>query len=82
MPRRLIDLRGGEVPLLDIVSHARRGFPRRDRLSREQIEHITLTVRRAPLWGATHNGTWTKPLRGSRSVELPPIDGPTRVARP
>lgn len=48
MPRRLVDLRGAGAPLLDIVSHARPGVARRDRLSQSFIEHITLTVRRAP----------------------------------
>jgi hypothetical protein len=46
MPRRLIDLEGR--PLLDIASYARRGPGRRDRLSPEEIEHISLTVHRAP----------------------------------
>ena len=46
MPRRLIDLRGR--PLLDIASYARPGPGRRDQLSPEEIEHISLTVHRAP----------------------------------
>jgi len=35
-------------PLLDIASYARRGTGRRDRLSAEEIAHISRTVRRAP----------------------------------
>src|SRR6266513_1569207 len=46
MPRRLIDL--GATPLLDIASYARRGPSRRDRLSQDEIELITRTVRRTP----------------------------------
>src|SRR5438477_7690559 len=46
MPRRLIDL--GARPLLDISSYARRGPGRRDRLSRDEIELISRTVRRTP----------------------------------
>jgi hypothetical protein len=48
MPRRLIDLRGAAAPLLDIVSYARPGPKRRDRLSPAAIEYIRRTVRRAP----------------------------------
>jgi hypothetical protein len=47
MPRRrLIDL--GAKPLLDVASYARRGPDRRDRLSQEEIELISRTVRRTP----------------------------------
>jgi predicted RNA-binding protein YlqC (UPF0109 family) len=46
MPKRLIQLEGR--PLFDIASYARPGSSRRDRLSPEEIEQITLTVRRAP----------------------------------
>src|SRR5437588_2116308 len=46
MPRRLIDL--GARPLLDISSYARRGPGRHDRLSQDEIELITHTVRRTP----------------------------------
>jgi hypothetical protein len=46
MARRLIDLEGR--PLLDIASYARPGPGRRDRLSPGEIEHISLTVHRAP----------------------------------
>jgi hypothetical protein len=46
MPKRLIDL--GAMPLLDVVSYARRGPGRRDRLSQEEIELITRTVCRTP----------------------------------
>ncbi len=46
MPKRLIDL--GARPLLDIASYARRGPARRDRLSRDEIELISRTVRRTP----------------------------------
>ena len=47
MPRRLIDV-GGARPLLDIATYARRGPGRRDRLSQDEIELITRTVRRTP----------------------------------
>jgi hypothetical protein len=47
MPKRLIDVGGGR-PLLDIASYARRGPGRRDRLSPDEIELITHTVRRTP----------------------------------
>ncbi len=46
MPKHLIQLEGR--PLFDIASYARPGSSRRDRLSPEEIEQITLTVRRAP----------------------------------
>lgn len=46
MPRRPISLEGR--PLLDIASYARRGPGWRDRLSPEEIEHISLTVHRTP----------------------------------
>jgi len=35
-------------PLLDVASYVRRGPGRRDRLSPAEVEHISLTVRRAP----------------------------------
>jgi predicted transcriptional regulator len=47
MPRRLIEV-GGARPILDIASYARRGPGRRDRLSQNEIELITRTVRRTP----------------------------------
>jgi predicted transcriptional regulator len=47
MPRQLIDV-GGAKPLLDIASYARRGPGRRDRLSQDELEVITRTVRRTP----------------------------------
>jgi hypothetical protein len=47
MPRRLIDV-GGARPLLDIASYARRGPARRDRLSQDEIELISRTVRHTP----------------------------------
>lgn len=46
MPKRLVQLNGR--PLFDLASYARPGLSRRDRLSPEEIEQITLTVRRAP----------------------------------
>src|ERR1700733_527683 len=46
MPKRLIQLEG--KPLFDLASYARPGSSRRDHLSPEEIEQITLTVRRAP----------------------------------
>jgi len=47
MPRRLIEV-GGARPLLDIASYARRGPGRRDRLSQEEVELVSRTVRRTP----------------------------------
>src|ERR1700752_4155839 len=47
MTRQLIDSGGGR-PLLDIASYARRGPGRRERLSSEEIELISRTVRRTP----------------------------------
>jgi relaxase-like protein len=44
MKRRLIDLRGGEEPILDIASYGRMAPP----LNRHQLAQISLTVRRAP----------------------------------
>ena len=46
MSRRAISFEGR--PLLDIASYARQGPGRRDRLSPEEIEHISLTVHRTP----------------------------------
>ena len=46
MPKRLIDL--GAKPLLDVASYARRGPGLRDRLSHDEIELISRTVRRTP----------------------------------
>lgn len=48
MPRRLIDLRGTETPLLDVASYARPGPARRDRPSPAELDHIARTVRRDP----------------------------------
>lgn len=53
--RRIIDLRS-EVPLLDGASYGRRGAGYRVR-SKAELAQISRTVRRAPLCGATHNGT-------------------------
>jgi Relaxase/Mobilisation nuclease domain len=47
MPKPRINLHEGR-PLLDLGSYARRGPGRRDRLSAAEVEHIALTVRRAP----------------------------------
>jgi hypothetical protein len=46
MPRRVFDF--GAEPLLDIASYARHGSSRRDRLSQDEIELISRTVRRTP----------------------------------
>ena len=46
MSRRAISFEGR--PLLDIASYARQGPGRRDRLSPEEIENISLTVHRTP----------------------------------
>jgi hypothetical protein len=48
MPKRLIDVGREPGMLLDIASYARRGPGRRDRLSQEEIELISRTVRRTP----------------------------------
>src|SRR5438046_1540823 len=48
MPRRVINLPASGVPLLDVVSFARRGPGRRDRLSRGEVEQIARTVGRTP----------------------------------
>src|SRR5262245_8695986 len=47
MPKRVIEA-GGDRPLLDVVSYARAGPGRRDKLSPAQMEHISLTGHRAP----------------------------------
>jgi hypothetical protein len=46
MPKRLIQLEGN--PLFNLASYARPGSSRRDHLSSEETEQISLTVRRAP----------------------------------
>ena len=48
MPRRLVRLPASAAPLLDVVSYARPGPGRRDRIPSAEREHITRTVRRAP----------------------------------
>ena len=48
MPRRIVDLRGDERPLLDIASYARRGPERRISLSSTEIAQIARTVGRTP----------------------------------
>jgi hypothetical protein len=48
MPRRLINVGREPGMLLDIASYARRGPGRRDRLSQDEIELISRTVRRTP----------------------------------
>jgi hypothetical protein len=47
MPRRTIDVRDGQA-IFDIVSYARRGPARTDRLSPAQVEQVARTVRRVP----------------------------------
>lgn len=47
MPKPVIRL-SDDRPLLDVASYARPGPGRRDRLSPTEIEHISLTVHRAP----------------------------------
>jgi hypothetical protein len=46
MPKRLVQLEGN--PLFDLASYARPGSTRRDHLSHQETEHISLTVRGAP----------------------------------
>lgn len=48
MPRRVVDLRFGEIPILDIASYGRGGAPGRIRLSPSQISQIRRTVARTP----------------------------------
>ena len=48
IPMQTVDVGLGGSPLLDLRSFARHGPGRRDRLSTAEIEHIALTVRRAP----------------------------------
>jgi hypothetical protein len=60
MPRRTIDLRG-EQALFDIVSYARRGRGRTDRLSPAQVEQVARTVRRVPEVMVKVSGGGTSP---------------------
>jgi len=46
MPKRLVQLEGN--PLFDLASYARSGSSRRDHLSLQETEQISLTVRRTP----------------------------------
>ena len=48
MPRRLVRLPASAAPLLDIVSYARPGSGRRERIPSGELEHIVRTVRRTP----------------------------------
>jgi len=48
VPRRLVRLPASAAPLLDLVSYARPGPGRRDRISAAEREHIVRTIRRAP----------------------------------
>jgi hypothetical protein len=48
MPRQLLRLPASAAPLLDLVSYARPGPGRRDRISVAEREHIVRTVRRTP----------------------------------
>ena len=48
MPRPLVRLPASAAPLLDLVSYARPGPGRRDRISSGELEHIARTVRRTP----------------------------------
>jgi hypothetical protein len=47
MAKRIVDLRGQAVPLLDVASYGRRA-PGHPPLSKAEIEHISRTVRRVP----------------------------------
>jgi hypothetical protein len=47
MAKRIVDLRGQAVPLLDVASYGRR-TPGHPPLSKTEIEHIARTVRRVP----------------------------------
>ncbi len=48
MPKRIVDLRSQEKPLLDIASYGRRGPGHQPALSRAEIEHASRTVRGVP----------------------------------
>jgi hypothetical protein len=68
MPKRLVRLDG--KPLFDLCSYARQGSSGRDHLSPEQIEQITLTVRRVPevmVKVLTRGGQDLKAIRGHLS---------------
>jgi hypothetical protein len=47
MPKRMVDL-SDQRPLLNVVSHGRRGLGRRDHFTPAQYEQIARTVRRVP----------------------------------
>ena len=68
MPKRLIRLEGD--PLFNLWSYARPGSSRRDRLSPEETEQITLTARRTPevmVKVLTRGGQDLKAIRGHLS---------------
>lgn len=56
--RRIVDIRN-ETPLLDIASYGRRG-PGHRPLSKAEAAHVSRTVRRVPLCGATHKGVYVE----------------------
>jgi hypothetical protein len=60
MPRPTIDVRTGQA-LFDIVSYARRGPGRTDRLSPTQVEQVMRTVRRVPEVMVKVSGGGTSP---------------------
>jgi len=59
MSRRPFRLPAEGRPFLELASLGRTG-PTGQWLSAAQIEQIRRTVRRTPLWGATHNGVYVE----------------------
>src|SRR5437016_7448572 len=47
MPKRVVDLRGQQTPLLDVASYGRRG-PGHQSLTQAEVAHVSRTVRRVP----------------------------------
>jgi hypothetical protein len=47
MPKRVVDLRGDQKPLLDLASYGRRG-PGHRPLTQAEVAHVSRTVRRVP----------------------------------
>src|SRR5256886_10799834 len=65
MPKRVVDLRGDQKALLDVASCGRRG-PEHGPLTKEEIEHVSRTVRRVPEVMIKVSGG-ARTLRGVRS---------------
>src|ERR1700704_4895783 len=65
MPKRVVDLRGAQQPLLDVASYGRRG-PGHRPLTKADAEHVSRTVRRVPEVMIKVSGG-ARTLRGVRS---------------